>query len=88
MLPKDCAADVFSYLPIDSQEQIISNITDKDINYIIEDLYVDDAVDLLDELPAIMVEKILNNAKPETRKILNQFLKYADDTAGSVMTNE
>ena len=88
MLPKDCAADVFSYLPIDSQEQIISNITDKEINYIIEDLYVDDAVDLLDELPAIMVEKILSNAKPETRKILNQFLKYADDTAGSVMTNE
>ena len=88
MLPKDCAADVFSYLPLSSQEEIITHITEKEINYIIEDLYVDDAVDLLDELPAIMVQRILANAKPETRRVLNQFLKYEEDSAGSIMTNE
>ena len=88
MLPKDCAADVFSYLPLSSQEQIITHITEKEINYIIEDLYVDDAVDLLDELPAIMVQRILANAKPETRRVLNQFLKYDEYSAGSIMTNE
>lgn len=88
MLPKDCAADVFSYLPLSSQEEIITHITEKEINYIIEDLYVDDAVDLLDELPAIMVQRILANAKPETRRVLNQFLKYDVDSAGSIMTNE
>lgn len=88
MLPKDCAADVFSYLPVDSQEQIISNITDKEISNIIEDLYVDDAVDMLDELPAIIVKKVLANAKPETRAVLNQFLKYGEDSAGSIMTSE
>lgn len=88
MLPKDIAADIFSYLPFDSQETIISNITDKEINAIIEDLYVDDAVDVLDELPSIMVKKILANAKPETRNILNQFLNYNEGTAGSIMTSE
>ena len=55
---------------------------------IIEELFVDDAVDLLDELPAIVVKKILQNAKPETRNILNQFLNYAEDSAGSIMTSE
>lgn len=88
MLPKNCAVDVFSYLPLHSQEEIISNITDKEISTIIEDLYVDDAVDMLDELPASVVKKVLNNAKPETRKVLNQFLNYADYSAGSIMTCE
>ena len=88
MLPKDIAADVFAYLPFDSQETIISNITDKEISLIIEDLYVDDAVDILDELPSSMVKKILANAKPETRNILNQFLKYEEGSAGSIMTSE
>ena len=88
MLPKDMSADVFSYLPVSVQEDIITQITDKEISYIIEELFVDDAVDLLDELPAIVVKKILQNAKPETRNILNQFLNYAEDSAGSIMTSE
>ncbi len=88
MLPKDCAADVFSYLPVHTQEQIISHITDREIASIIEDLYVDDAVDLLDELPANIVAKVLKNAKPETRAILNQFLHYNESSAGSIMTSE
>ena len=74
-LPKDIASDVFSYLPISTQEDIITSITDKEITSIIEDLYVDDAVDLLDELPAIVVKKILNNAKPETRSVLKYYNK-------------
>lgn len=87
-LPKDIASDVFSYLPISTQEDIITSITDKEITSIIEELYVDDAVDLLDELPAIVVKRILNNAKSETRSVLNQFLNYKDYSAGSIMTNE
>ena len=87
-LPKDIASDVFSYLPISKQEDIISSITDKEITSIIEDLFVDDAVDLLDELPATVVKRILNNAKPETRSELNQFLNYKDYSAGSIMTSE
>ena len=82
MLPKDCAADVFSYLTIAAQEEIISHITEKEISNIIEDLYIDDAVDLLDELPANLVQKVLSNAKPETRNNLNQFLNYKDFSAG------
>lgn len=87
-LPKDIASDVFSYLPISTQEDIITSITDKEITSIIEELYVDDAVDLLDELPAIVVKRILNNAKPETRSVLNQFLNYKEYSAGSIMTSE
>ena len=87
-LPKDMASDVFSYLPLSRQEDIITSITDKEITSIIEDLYVDDAVDLLDELPATVVRRVLANAKPETRSILNQFLNYKDYSAGSIMTSE
>lgn len=88
MLPKNCASDVFAYLPASTQEQIIVHITDKEISSIIEDLYVDDAVDMLDELPANVVSKVLRNAKPETRAVLNQFLKYGESSAGSIMTSE
>ena len=88
MLSKNVSADVFSYLPVSVQEDLIQKMTDKEINGIIEELYIDDAVDLLDELPAIVVKKILQNAKPETRAELNQFLNYADYTAGSIMTSE
>jgi len=88
MLPKDNAADVFAYLPADTQEKIITHITDKEITTIIEDLYVDDAVDMLDELPATVVKRVLGNAKPETRAVLNQFLRYEESSAGSIMTAE
>ena len=87
-LPKDIAADVFSYLPIDFQQLIIAKITDVEINRIIEDLYIDDAVDMLDELPANLVKKVLKNASVSTRNTINKFLKYDDDTAGSIMTAE
>lgn len=88
MLPKDMAAEVFSNLPADVQEVIISSITDTEISAIVEDLFVDDAVDMLEELPANVVKRVLRNAKPDTRKLLNQFFNYPEDSAGSIMTAE
>lgn len=88
MLPKDKAADVFAFLPPDIQGIIINSITDTELGNIVEDLYVDDAVDMLEELPATVVRRVLKNAKPETRSLINQFLKYPDNSAGSIMTAE
>ncbi len=87
-LPKDLAADVFSYMSFDSQQLIINAITDKELKNIVEDLYIDDAVDLLDEAPANVVQRVLQNASSETRALINQFLNYKEDTAGSIMTAE
>lgn len=88
LLRKDIASDVFAYLPSDTQEHIIGRINDADLRDIIDDLFVDDVVDLLEELPASVVRRILKNANPSKRKIINQFLKYPDDSAGSIMTAE
>ncbi len=88
MLKKEMAAEVFSNLSADTQKVIVDSITDQEIVGIIEDLYVDDAVDALEELPANVVKRILKNAKPETRNLINQFLKYEENTAGSIMTAE
>lgn len=88
LLPKDTASDVFAYLPSDTQEHIIERINDTDLRDIIDDLFVDDVVDLLEELPATVVRRILKNANPSKRKIINQFLQYPDDSAGSIMTSE
>ncbi len=88
LLSKDMASDVFAELSVDMQKLIISHINDSDIKDIVEDLYVDDVVDMLEELPANVVKRILKNATPQTRNIINQFLKYDDDSAGSIMTAE
>ena len=88
MLPKELAADVFSFLEVEDQEHIINSITDYELGKIIEDLYVDDAVDMLEELPAIVVKRVLQNATPETRNLINQFLQYPENSAGSIMTAE
>ncbi len=88
MLPKELAADVFSFLEVDDQEHIINSITDYELGKIVEDLYVDDAVDMLEELPAIVVKRVLQNATPETRNLINQFLQYPENSAGSIMTAE
>lgn len=88
MLQKDVASDVFAFLPVDIQEIIINSITDTELGNIVEDLYVDDAVDMLEELPATVVRRVLKNAKPETRSLINQFLKYPENSAGSIMTAE
>ena len=88
ILPKDLAADVFSFLEVEDQEHIINSITDYELGKIIEDLYVDDAVDMLEELPAIVVKRVLKNAAPDTRALINQFLQYPENSAGSIMTAE
>ncbi len=88
ILPKSMAADVFSYLDIDTQSFIITSLSDKDAANIIDNLMADDATDLLEEMPANIVKKLLANAKPETRRDINHLLRYPEDSAGSVMTVE
>lgn len=88
LLPKDIAADVFSYLPVDIEQLIITSLTDREVGHIIDNLYADDAVDMLDEMPANVVKKILASANAETRRDINHLLKYPEDSAGSIMTVE
>ena len=88
ILPKDISANVFAYLETDSQTIIVQSITDSEIERLMDDLYVDDAVDFLEEVPANIVRRVLANTDKETRDIINRFLKYPDGCAGSVMTIE
>ncbi len=88
VLPKDMAADVFAYLDHEERLFIINSITDIEISNIINDLFIDDTVDFLEELPANVVKKVLRNTDENTRKIINQILKYPESSAGSIMTIE
>ena len=88
ILPKDLAADVFSYLEVDSQQLIITSLSDREAANVIDNLMADDAVDLLEEMPANVVDKLLENAKPDTRQAINHLLRYPEDSAGSIMTVE
>ncbi len=88
ILPKELATDVFAELAVEKQEHIINGITDREIQTLLEDLFVDDAVDMVEELPANVVKRVLQNATPETRRLINQFLQYPEDSAGSIMTAE
>ncbi|MBQ7926163.1 MAG: magnesium transporter [Lachnospiraceae bacterium] len=88
LLPKDLAADVFSYLDVENQQMIITSLTDKEAANIINNLMADDAVDLLEEMPASVVKKLLLNASPEVRRDINHLLRYPEDSAGSIMTVE
>ena len=87
-LPKDQASDVFAELEPDTQQTIIDAITDQEIGHIIEDLFVDDAVDMLEEMPANVVERVLSKTDPQMRADVNQLLQYPEDSAGAVMTTE
>lgn len=88
MLPKEVASDVFANLEPENQETIITAVSDREISELIEDLYVDDAVDMLEELPASVVKRVLKTARPDTRRIINQFLNYPENSVGSIMTAE
>ena len=88
MLPKEDAADIFAEMEHDEQETLIKAFNDREIREVIEEMNIDDAVDLVEEMPAIVVNKILRHAAPETRKEINELLKYPEDSAGSVMTTE
>ena len=78
MLPKELASEVFACLEVEQQQHIITSITDNELRAIIDDLYVDDAVDMLEELPATIVRRVLQNSSPDTRKLINQFLNYPE----------
>ncbi len=85
-LPKDVSVEVFSYLPPEDQVEIIQGITEREISYIIKELDFDDKIDVLEELPANLVDKILEKTPKEERKLINTFLNYPEDSAGSLMT--
>ena len=88
LLPKNIAADVFAHIDTDVQQTIIETITDKEQAAIINDLFADDAVDLIEEMPAGVVRRLLKNASPEVRDDINFLLKYPEGSAGSIMTVE
>lgn len=88
LLPKDMGAEVFSYVESDIQERLVSALTDKEINYIIEEMYIDDAVDFMEEMPGNIVKRVLKASNNETRITINKYLGYAEDSAGSIMTPE
>jgi len=88
LLPKDKASDVFVELDSDLQEKLINNFTDKELKVVVDDLFMDDTVDLIEEMPSSVVKRILRNIKPTDRKIINELLKFPEDSAGSIMTTE
>lgn len=88
MLPKDMAVEVFSHFSKEQQLRIINLITDKEVEDIIDELFFDDMIDLMEEMPANIVNKILIASREDERKLINQFLKYPQDSGGSIMTIE
>ena len=88
LLSKERAAEVFANLEAPEQERIINSITDSELAGIVEELYVDDAVDMMEELPANVVKRVMRTATPQTRNLINQYLHYPENSAGSIMTSE
>ena len=88
ILPKELASEAFVEMDFDSQEVLIRAFTDKELKEVLDELFVDDAVDLIEEMPAGVVKRILRNTDPETRRVINQILNYPEDSAGSIMTTE
>lgn len=88
ILPKDASAEVFSYMDSDQREMLVESIGDRELTALINDMFLDDAVDFLEELPANAVKRILQYTDPQKRAIINQFLNYPENSAGSLMTIE
>ncbi len=88
LLPKELASDVFIETETDTQEALIKTFTDKELKAVIDDMFLDDTVDIIEEMPANVVKRILKNSDPENRKQINELLEYPDDSAGSLMTPE
>ncbi len=88
MLSKETAAEVFANFDVDDQEQIINSITDSELAAILEELFVDDAVDMMEELPANVVKRVMRAATPDTRRLINQYLHFPENSAASMMTAE
>lgn len=88
VMPKDMSADVFAYMEPEAQQLVIERITDKEMFTLFDDLYLDDVVDFLEEVPANIVSRVLKVASPDMRQMINTYLNYPEDSAGSIMTNE
>lgn len=88
LLPKELAAEVFVEMDPDTQEALINAFTDKELQSVLDELYLDDTVDIVEEMPANVVTRIIKNSKADSRKAINQLLSYSGDTAGSIMTIE
>lgn len=88
LLPKELAAEVFVELDSDQQEMLIRGFSNTELKEVLDELYLDDTVDIVEEMPANVVKRILKHSDPETRKSINEILKYPDDSAGSMMTTE
>lgn len=88
LLPKELAADTFVEMDSESQELLIRGFSDSELKEVINELYVDDAVDVVEEMPANVVQRILQQAEPDMRKQINEILRYPEDSAGSIMTTE
>lgn len=88
LLPKDLAADTFALMDTDNQELLIRGFSDNEIKEVFDELYVDDAADIVEEMPANVVKRILKNTDPKMRHTINEILKYPEDSAGSLMTTD
>ena len=88
LLNKEEAAEVFAELDADMQEKLINSFTDKELKYVVDNLFMDDTVDMIEEMPSNVVKRILRNVNDKDRKIINEILNYPDDCAGSIMTTE
>ena len=88
ILPKELAAEVFVNMDSDDQEFLIRAFSDNELREVLDEMYVDDAVDVIEEMPATVVKRILQHTDPEMRKSINEILQYPEDSAGSLMTTE
>ena len=88
LLPKEQAAETFVEMEPEAQELLIRGFSDSELKEVIDELYVDDAVDIVEEMPANVVQRILSQAEPDMRKQINEILRYPEDSAGSIMTTE
>ena len=88
LLPKELAAETFVEMDSEAQQMLIDGFSDSELKEVIDELYIDDAVDIVEEMPANVVKRILQQADSETRKMINEILKYPEDSAGSIMTTE
>ncbi len=88
LLPKDISADVFAYMDDEQRRKLIESIGDREVGALVDDMFVDDAVDFLEEMPAGLVRRVLANVSEDQRKVINRILSYPDNSAGSIMTTE
>ncbi len=88
LLNKEEAAEIFAELDADLQEKLINSFTDKELKYVVDNLFMDDTVDMIEEMPSNVVKRILKNVSEKDRKIINEILNYPEDSAGSIMTTE